>query len=289
MSMSARLRPEALERLLEGDPSRRDDLAALVAAARAAGTSAELTGLPAAVAAFSTASARNPAPGGRTVVLGLPVPPARAPRRTRLTSFATRLAVAAAAGAAALGGVSLAATSDGNPVPASPAGTAVRSAAGAPVALPTHATARSGEDGTETDGNPDTAATDESTGSRPTTRRPAAVPVPSLRGLCQAWLSRPAGAGKAEASPAFEVLIRTAGGRDQVSAYCTTVIAPARAARPKHPHPRKAGATHVPGRPKDLPPVVGNGNRPDGLPLHPADRYRPTSLPSAVPARPWGR
>ena len=50
-------------------------------------------------------------------------------------------------------------------------------------------------------------------------------PSPSMRGLCRAYTSRGSNPGKALDNPAFSALIRAAGGKDNVSAYCTRELA----------------------------------------------------------------
>lgn len=53
-----------------------------------------------------------------------------------------------------------------------------------------------------------------------------ADPSPSMFGLCHAYTAGVAdSSGKALDNPAFSVLIRNAGGKDKVTAYCTTVLA----------------------------------------------------------------
>ncbi len=274
-----------LEQLLEGASPRRDELAALLAAARAAATEDELAGLGAALAAFVAAPTRagNPSAAALGAV--------RRPRRTRLSSFGVRAAVAAAAGAAVLGGVALADTSGGTPPPLS--GHAADAAGPHSSAAPRTSTGslsgvttpESDRTGTEPVGTP--------------SGRPTATPSPALAGLCQAWLSRPHQHGAADESAAFRVLIATAGGKDAVTAYCTSVLASSRPSphNSRHPHsegagtdgrPEEHGDKNVPGT-TTTPPVSGSGNRSDAFPLPPISQNRPTSLPSAVPGRPVSR
>jgi hypothetical protein len=93
--------------------------------------------------------------------------------------------------------------------------------------------------------------------SRPAT--PNGSPSPNLRGLCMAYSAGVAGnPGKALANPAFTVLITTAGGKDQVAGYCTTLLAsPAGAAASTHPgstaHPEPSTRTSHPTAPEDTP------------------------------------
>ena len=74
-----------------------------------------------------------------------------------------------------------------------------------------------------------TATNESSHGEAKNTGTPSKEsPSPSLVGLCHAY-SAGAGSehGKALESPAFSVLITTAGGKDKVDAYCTKVLAEA--------------------------------------------------------------
>jgi hypothetical protein len=77
------------------------------------------------------------------------------------------------------------------------------------------------------------------------------TPSPSLVGLCHAFVAG-AGAdhGKALESPAFTVLITTAGGKDKVDAYCAALLA---SSEPTHPtgasHSANAPTTHPTGPP----------------------------------------
>ncbi|MFD2419849.1 hypothetical protein [Amycolatopsis pigmentata] len=122
----------------------------------------------------------------------------------------TKLAVAAAATAAVtVGGVAAVAATGHPSVPASESST--------------HAPATTGA-------QPHASESSETAKDRPSVsgddHDPSASPTPSLTGLCHAY---EAGAGsehgKALESPAFKVLITTAGGNDKVDAYCTKVLA----------------------------------------------------------------
>ncbi|MEU5787467.1 hypothetical protein ABZ754_07035 [Micromonospora purpureochromogenes] len=60
------------------------------------------------------------------------------------------------------------------------------------------------------------------------------TPSPSMVGLCRAYTAKAGdNPGKALENPAFTVLITTAGGREQVAAYCDTLLA-AEKAKPSH-------------------------------------------------------
>jgi hypothetical protein len=112
-------------------------------------------------------------------------------------------------------------------------------------------------------------------------------PNPNLNGLCHAWM---AGAGskhgKARNSPAFQALIRAAGGSGNVAAYCATVIKThpsddasdepgddaddsTEASAPSHPdkttHPKGRpdvipSASHPKGAPSNVPAVTSPGH-----------------------------
>lgn len=77
-------------------------------------------------------------------------------------------------------------------------------------------------------------------------------PSPSLVGLCRAYR---AGAGdnpgKALENPAFTVLIDTAGGKDNVAAYCDTLLATAKGKPSDAPSARPT--SHPSGKPADRP------------------------------------
>jgi hypothetical protein len=82
-------------------------------------------------------------------------------------------------------------------------------------------------------------------------------PSPSLVGLCHAYLAG-AGAdhGKALDSPAFTVLITTAGGKEKVDVYCTNLLAgPSGDVKPDQAGSRPTGAptSHSPGAPTARP------------------------------------
>jgi hypothetical protein len=148
---------------------------------------------------------------------------------------------------ASLGGVSLAAATGSLPGPAQ---NAAHQLVGAPAA---HSDADSDSD------TADQGAKDEADASA----RPEATPSPSLVGLCRAYGAGVASAnGKALDNPAFTVLITAAGGKDGVSAFCTTLLATAPGGKPTarptqaqgHPptaHPSHAPRPHATGASKD--------------------------------------
>lgn len=132
-------------------------------------------------------------------------------KTTLANLLTTKLAVAAAATAAVtVGGVAaVAATGHSS---GSGGGSSTHASASADAAH-----SQSGESSESTHGRPSTAGDGH---------EPAASPNPSLAGLCHAY---EAGAGsehgKALESPAFKVLVTTAGGNDKVDAYCTNLLA----------------------------------------------------------------
>ena len=106
------------------------------------------------------------------------------------------------------------------------------------------------------------AATHTPAASGESASHPAASPSPSLRGLCQAYTSQVgSNPGKALDSPAFTALITAAGGKDSVTAFCTSLLAT---------HPGNAPASHPAGKPSSHP--------------TPADTTHPTGKPSVLPS-----
>ncbi|MEV6873572.1 hypothetical protein [Amycolatopsis sp. NPDC051128] len=220
---SRRLDRQTAEELLDGAPGGRDHaLNALLAAAAGAASEAELRGEHAAVAAFRAARL-EPAPRPRRRLM----------IKTMLAKLLTaKLAVAAAAAAAvAAGGVATVAAT-GN-LPGSP---------------DEHATSTPATTASAKSGDPATAATGTSHGkAKDSGAAPSGSPSPSLVGLCHAYT---AGAGsdhgKALESPAFTVLITTAGGKDKVDAYCVKVLADAdHATKTAVPGPPPAANDHA--------------------------------------------
>ena len=94
---------------------------------------------------------------------------------------------------------------------------------------------------------------------------PTASPSPSLRGLCQAYTAGTGNnPGKALDNPAFTALITAAGGKDQVAAFCTSLLA----AKPGH-----MPSSHPTGKPSSLPTQAQTA--------HPTGK--PTTIPTAHP------
>lgn len=234
----------AAERLLRGEPAAHDRaLHDLLTAAAAPARDDELDRENAAVVAFRTARLQP-----------VPQPRRRSMIKTTLAKLLTTKIAAAAAAAAVVtaGGVAAVAATGNLPSPrggstnvetttsATPSATADPTREG----LPTRSESREGHDSS---------------------------PSPSLEGLCQAYT---AGAGsehgKALDSPAFTVLINTAGGKDNVDAYCTALLAKphgdqnqTHAANPSTPsaanhsteahNPEAPGSTHPTGAPSTHP------------------------------------
>jgi hypothetical protein len=100
-----------------------------------------------------------------------------------------------------------------------------------------------------------------------------ATPHPSLAGLCRAYETGAGDApGKALDNPAFTSLIKAAGGKDKVAAYCADVLA-AEAKRAKKSTPSGQATT---------PDHLGETRRP-GLPA-PAPTGRATGRPTVLPS-----
>jgi hypothetical protein len=164
------------------------------------------------------------------------------------------------------GGVALAAGSGHLPG----VGTPSDHAAGRPTASVTaneHATAAAAH------GTSNAAGHGSSSAAAHGSTAPDGSPSPNLRGLCTA-LQAGVGdnPGKALDNPAFTVLINTAGSKDQVADYCTTLLAtPAGASSADAP-----GTSHgrPSARPTDVPSSHPTG--PEQTPSH----LEPTAPPS---------
>jgi hypothetical protein len=225
----SRLNRNAAEQLLRGGPAsgpagQRADhyaLASLLAFAAAPEAGRELAGEAEAMTAF------------RRAHLG----PATQSRRPSMS--ATKLLVAKAVIAAvgvSGGGVALAAATGHMPANLTGKPAAASSAA---AAAATHTPAAGGESASH----------------------PAANPSPSLRGLCQAYTAQVSSSpGKALDNPAFTALLTAAGGKDSVTAFCTSLLATQPGNAPgSHPagkpssHPTPANTTHPTAKPSVLP------------------------------------
>jgi hypothetical protein len=263
--------PWTLEGLLGHEPLDVDlaapgvsELAALVAAARTPAHRSELVGESAAVAAFiaardngiSSTSTRH----RRTSVLS--------------TLLASKLALAAAAGAVTLSGVSAAAFT--GTLPDSAQALAHR-VVGAPAA---------GDD--VTDGDTD-ATGDETLATVETseTSKPSATPVgpdatgSAAFGLCTAYTAQlRSGQTPDQSSVAFRNLAAAAGGPDGVVAYCTTVMTAHSAS-----HPTGSPTSHPTGSPTSHPTGSPTTHPGSSDPSHASDRTRPTGSPTTHPGR----
>lgn len=246
-STPPRLTRAATERLLDGGDGPAD-LRRLLAAAAGPGTASELAGERAAVAAFSAAL-----PGA--------FPERPAMLRTLLSKTLAMKAVAVIAlTAGATGGVALAATSAYAPT-------------GAPDAVASPAVddpVGPADDGDDLDGPVD-GGTDDAhgpTGDRagdPGSTGSSGPPGQAFPGLCRAWLAGPGDhPGQAADSPVFTLLVDTAGGPEQVTAYCGNLVAGS-AEHPTGPPAGGPAADHPNGPPEDHP---GTG-RPDDAPAPP--------------------
>lgn len=262
-----------LERLLDGRPVRRDAVADVLAAARTSGVRADTAGLPAALAAFRSISHPHLADQ---------------PRRTSMIKnvaaklVAAKLLTISGLALAATGGIAAAASTGHLPSPlphsshaSEVAIAAVASSHGKPTATPTSSTSPSASaSATESD----------SEGSGPSSTHPAATPSPSLRGLCQSWMSRPHEHGKADTNPAFTVLVTTAGGTDSVDGYCTSLLASG------HPTPSStpAAPSHAAGKPSTVPSASHPTGKPSTVPSASHPSGKPSTLPTPT-SRPTGR
>ena len=185
--------------------------------------------------------------------------------------MAAKLLTVSGVALAATGGIAAAASTGHlpNPLPHSEHASDVAVAAVASHAKPT-ATATESATESET----------ESQSSSAPTATPSATPSPSLRGLCQSWLSRPHVHGKADTNPAFTFLVTTAGGTDSVNGYCTTLLASGPGHPVASPTSVQPTAGHATGKPSKA--------RPSAVPSH----SHPSGKPSAVSSpstRPTGR
>jgi hypothetical protein len=227
------------ERLLSGGRAgpAHDRLARLLAAAAAPAMAGETDGggEQAALVAFREA---HPT--------GSPVPRRRSMLKLTVAKLLTAKVAALAAAATLAGGVALATT--GNiPNPMSGLGASETAA---------------------DRGNPDRGAPEQA--ADPMSH---ASPSPSIEGLCQAFLaSTEVERGRALESPAFQVLIRTAGDEAEVDSYCADLV-PGAGEQPEDAGP----PTELP-TPSDLPssahPTPGPGDQdgpPDERPGPPGD------------------
>lgn len=143
-----------------------------------------------------------------------------------LRLLTVKVAIAACATTAA-GGVALAASTGTLPNPLNNHAAGLSSRDGAPGSEKSKSSHEGGrdEDGKDANnGNNGNGGRDDA-GGKPGNGADASH-APSLVGLCHAYSSgNKAEHGKALDNPAFTVLITTAGGRDKVDAFCTTLLA----------------------------------------------------------------
>jgi hypothetical protein len=100
-----------------------------------------------------------------------------------------------------------------------------------------------------------------------------ASPTPSLHGLCQAYVSDATdNPGKALDSPAFQALVRAAGGDEKVDTFCDDLLKDT---------PSQGPPAGTPGGPPADLPTGPPTSRPSGPPV-----VHPTGPPTAVPAPP---
>ncbi|WP_416905481.1 hypothetical protein [Micromonospora echinospora] len=254
-----RIDRDTVERLLDGVAAveRRqvpDDLVRLLDAARAAPRSEELRGEHLAVQAFHAARST---PARR---------PSRRPvRRGALARLLPAKTIAALA-VAATGGMALATGQGAVPNPLRPEPPAATTPVEGPSGGVPERVRTAPTDGPPTHGPP---------GGGP--RSPELVPA------CRSWRdARAVDPDRALRDPAFASLLRAAGGRDRVDAWCDTVLGGGRTPGPSTGAPGDAPTTG-PGGPPPAPPT----GRPALPSVHPA---RPTGQPTPpvgdVPGRP---
>jgi hypothetical protein len=237
-------RRKRYEQLLDSAGADDDPLTHALAAARAPADTDELAGLDAALAAYATAAA-----GSQTLsrnAAGRPsrLRPVSVLRGMAAASLVTKI-VAGAVAAAAVGGIALAATSEGHHHAPMPHPGTTTSATGRPSSS---APSSSGV------GSAPPSSSSSPTGPRSVTGPPSSgVSLPplneSFRGLCQAWISRPPNNGNADNTPAVARLITAAGGADKVEAYCVALLATPGSTSPAP----SVTATHRTGKPSAPP------------------------------------
>ena len=247
----SRLTRSAARRLLDVPHAHEGTSVGDILAAAAAPAEGTPSGEDVALAQFRAHAGRSTVLGGASPVVST--------RRKIALPLATLAAVGAVA---ASGGVAFAASQGALHVPFT--GHDNRS---------THAPAAPAEDNpgltkAETAGS-DTADASDTTTAAPQPH-PSAAPSPSLRGLCQAFQAGALHDGKS--NPAFDALVKAAGGTSQVEAFCVTRTGTPRA----HPtHPAKPAHPAKPTQAADPTPPVKPTQAAD--PTHPA---KPTQAAS---------
>lgn len=231
-----------------GSPAGSDPLTDLLAAAASPPRRGELAGEQAAVMAFR--DARQPT---------MPQSRRRSMLKTALAKAATAKAAVVVAALAGGGGVAFAA--GGGHLPG---GAAERHpAGGAPASATASAHARTPDAerhsvGSGRHGAPIPQPSPTHPAAKPSSATPDASPSPDLRGLCTAFRAGVGdNPGKALDNPAFTVLIKTAGGKDNVASYCATLLS----TRPGRPPIHPGNPSHHPHgtRPTQAPPTHPSG------------------------------
>lgn len=205
-------------------------------------------------------------------------PPARSHRRRPAlltTLLGAKLAVAAAAGAAGLGGLSAAAYAGALP-------TSVQNFAHHTVGAPT-GHAHGPQSGTSPILTTDpTSSTTPSPSTTPTTTPIGPDATGSAAyGLCTAYSHAKAAGNAASRAVAFRNLATAAGGSDQIDTYCATV---------QHPGPTPT-TTVEPSTQQQNSPTGGPTAKPTALPSQAASHAPnglPTTHPSGAPTNPGG-
>ena len=268
-----------LEAVLEGEtpasPTPLESrIARLVAASRHPGTDDELAGLDAALTAFATGPSVSAAAVGATadevVALATASGGARSRRRLR------RAGAVGIAGVVLLGSATAAAAAGGH-LPR-PLQQIAHSAFGAPApeAVATATVGGSSPRGVGTTADPSGSGAT----ARPGTTTPAGTPAgtpsagtqgQSAAGLCRAW--RASGGPASDNAAVVRVLVRLAGSREAVPAYCAGVLATAPGTTPT---PNGTGKPSTPpGKPTTTPTPKGTG-KPSTPPGKPTKTPKPT-------------
>jgi hypothetical protein len=244
------------EQLLAGQRGR-TGVHRVLAAASARGIARELAGESTAVGQFRAAHLHPVNPARRRSVL----------KTAAAKLLAAKVVVGAAVAAAATGGVAVAAATNHASGPANHDTRPAVAASG------THTTGTPSAE----PGRPSPLPTPTSMG-RPSGAHPSSAtshaaqgsPSPSLVGLCTAYQVGVAdNPGRALDNPAFTALITAAGGKDNVTAYCTAIL-PSRHPSGTPSHPTASPSSH----PTEPPST------------HPGASTHPTGPPSAPPAHP---
>lgn len=304
-----------LEQLLDGagGPAAAAPLGELIEAASAAGHDDELSGLTPALAAFR--SAGDPSPAAADPATAAPDARTSAPARRRsllkpaLSGILATKIIAAAASAAAVGGIALAAStghlpSEGHHAMAPSAASSTSHPGQSPgaghstdrdrsAAAARSSVAASGSSG------PASVATSSNPGAGP--------PARILVRLCHAWRAHEHDPSRRHdrwmRSRVFAALVSAAGTRPAVDGYCRTLLVPA--ARPSgsapptypthpvHPtHPGPSGRPTSPAAPPTYPshPVrpthpgpSGSPTSPAAPPIYPSHPVRPSPSPTPSP------